>query len=109
MALCSACCLGVWIKKLLSDCGVNQIEAIPIYCDNRSCIVIARNPVIHGKNKHIDVKYHYIQELVAENEIQLEFCKSKEQLVDVLTKSLDTKKQMQFREGVCDFQSRGSC
>lgn len=89
---------------MLFDCGVKHEDAIPIYCDNSSCIAIARNPVMHGRTKYIDVKYHFIRGLVAESQIQLYFCKSEEQLADIFTISLDAKKQICFREalGVCD-------
>lgn len=85
-------------------------DAIPIYCDNKSCTSIARNPVMHSRTKHIDVKYHFIRGLVTEHQIQLEFCKSKEQLADLFTKCLDAKKQIYFRNalGACDLQSGGS-
>lgn len=55
----------MWIKRLLQGCIVIHEEAISIYCDNRSCIAIAKNPVMHGRTKHIDVKYHFIKRLIA--------------------------------------------
>lgn len=84
-------------------------KPILVWCDNRSCIAIAKNPVLHGRTKHIDVKFHFIRELVTKNIIQLFFCNSEEQLVDIFTKCLDAKKFCKLREqlGVCSLQSRG--
>lgn len=42
VALCSAWCQGVWVKRLLNDCGMKHEEATPIYCDNMSCIAIVK-------------------------------------------------------------------
>ncbi|XP_047260399.1 secreted RxLR effector protein 161-like, partial [Capsicum annuum] len=41
-------------------------EAIVIYCDNNFAIKLSQNPVLHGRSKHIDVKYHYLCELTNE-------------------------------------------
>ncbi|XP_039144100.1 uncharacterized mitochondrial protein AtMg00810-like [Dioscorea cayenensis subsp. rotundata] len=64
IALCGACCHGVWMKKILTDFGIQVEDAFPILCDNKFCILIAKNPALHGRSKHIDVKFHYIRELV---------------------------------------------
>lgn len=78
-------------------------------CDNKSCIAIARNPVLHGRTKHIDVKFHFVRGLVADGVIQLEHCNTEDQLADVLTKPLTIQKHVKMRSllGVCDLQSRG--
>ncbi|XP_039137235.1 uncharacterized protein LOC120274764 [Dioscorea cayenensis subsp. rotundata] len=109
VALCGACCQSLWLKRILSDCGEIFDDPIPIWCDNRSCIAIAKNPVLHGRTKHIDVKYHFIRELVTENSIQLLFCNTEEQLADIFTKCVDAKKLYKFRDllGICSLQSRG--
>lgn len=51
-----------WLKKLFDDLGQEQSFPIDLYCDNKSAIAIAHNPVQHDKTKHIDVKYHSIME-----------------------------------------------
>lgn len=111
IALCAACCQGIWINRVLGDCGVRIEEPIVIYCDNKSCIAVAKNPVLHRRAKHIDVKYHYIRDLVSSDEVHLQFCSSTDQLADVFTKCLDVQKFVQFREqlgvcSVCNLQSK---
>lgn len=108
MALCGTCCQSLWLKRILSDCGVIFDELIIVWCDNRSCIAIATNPVLHGRIKHIDVKFHFIRELVTENKIQLSFCNTEEQLADMFTKCLEDKKLYRFSDllGICSLQSR---
>ena len=69
---------------------LNQKQELPtkIFCDNKSAISLTKNPVFHGRSKHIDIKFHYIRELVKEREIEMEFCKSEDQVADILTKPL---------------------
>ena len=56
--------------------------------DNKSAMALAKNPVFHGRSKHIDIRYHYIRDIVKKNEIELQFCKSEEQVTDIFTKPL---------------------
>ncbi|GAA0185491.1 transmembrane signal receptor [Lithospermum erythrorhizon] len=67
---------------------VKQDEPTTIYCDNKSSIALSKNPVFHGRSKHIDIKYHKIRELVAEKEINVEHCSSESQVADIFTKPL---------------------
>lgn len=55
---------------------------------------------MYGRTKHMDVKYHFIRGMVVDNTIQLHFCISEDQLAYIFIKSLDTKKQIQFREAL---------
>lgn len=57
-------------------------------CDNKSAIALAKNLVFHGRSKHIDIKIHYILELIKNGEIELDFCRTAHQIVDFLTKPL---------------------
>ncbi|GKD22444.1 retrovirus-related pol polyprotein from transposon RE1, partial [Tanacetum coccineum] len=51
---------AIWIRKLLSDLDLTQEGPTVIFCDNKSVIAIAENPMQHGRTKHINVKYHAI-------------------------------------------------
>ena len=64
VATCSASCEVVWQRKILSDLFDLQLDATCIYCDNQSCVKLSENPVFHDKSKHIEIKYHYIRNMV---------------------------------------------
>ena len=51
-------------------------------------IPLAKNLYFHGRSKHISIKYHCICDLVKDKEIKLGFCKSIDQIVDILRKPL---------------------
>src|SRR5664279_998331 len=90
----SCCAQLLWMRKSLRDFGVN-IDKVPLLCDNESAIKIAHNPVLHGKTKHIEIRYHFIHVHVANGNIALSYVNTKEQLADIFTKPLDEKR---FRE-----------
>ena len=82
------CCTQIlWIKSTLLDFGISS-QCIPIKCDNTSAINLTKNPIQHSRTKHIDVKHHFIRELIANKEVQLEFISTKDQLADIFTKPL---------------------
>jgi hypothetical protein len=76
------------MKQTLTDIQVEYDEPIPIYCDNTSAINISKNLVMHSKTKHIPIKYHFLWEQVAENNIKVEYVGTKEQVTDIFTKPL---------------------
>ena len=66
-----------------------QLDATCIlYCDNQSCVKLSENLVFHDKSKHIEIKYHYIKDMVQRGEIKLWYVATDEQIADVLTKPL---------------------
>ncbi|XP_028753874.1 uncharacterized protein LOC114713402 [Neltuma alba] len=83
---------------------------LKIYCDNKSAIVMTKNAAFHGRIKHIDIRYHFIRDLIADGVIALKYCGTKEQVADIMTKSLLIGKVEDFRiqMGVCCFEAGGS-
>ncbi|XP_044505656.1 ATP-dependent zinc metalloprotease FTSH 11, chloroplastic/mitochondrial-like, partial [Mangifera indica] len=55
---------AIWLRKLLKDLGHVQDESVVLFVDNKTVIAIVKNPVHHGRTKHINVKFHAIQENV---------------------------------------------
>uniref|UniRef100_A0AAV1VFJ7 Reverse transcriptase Ty1/copia-type domain-containing protein n=1 Tax=Peronospora matthiolae TaxID=2874970 RepID=A0AAV1VFJ7_9STRA len=51
--------------------------------DNQSCIKITKNPVNHGRAKHIDIKYHHIRDEVKRGEVKLGYCETTMMLADI--------------------------
>ena len=93
-----AACEGVWLRKLLNDLGRKQEGPTTIYCDNMSVIALTKNPIFHARSKHIELRHHFIRDLVQKEEIQLEFISTNEQPADMLTKPITTKKFLKFRD-----------
>ncbi|CAM8968649.1 unnamed protein product [Rhodiola kirilowii] len=84
-----SCCTQLpWMKQMLSEYGVEQKE-MKLYCDNMSAICISKNPVQHSRTKHIDIRHHFIRELVEQKVITLQHVITDKQLADIFTKPLD--------------------
>ena len=84
----SCCPQLLWMKKLLGDYGLSQ-ETMVVYCDNSSAIDISENPVQHSKTKHIEIRYHFIRDLVERMVVTLEYIPAECQNADIFTKPLD--------------------
>ena len=59
---------------------------------------LSENPVFHDKSKHIEVKYHYIRDIVQRGAMKLQYVATDDQIADVLTKPLARVKFEYFRE-----------
>ena len=78
-----------------------QEDRTTIYCDNISSIALSKNPVFHGRSKHIEIRYHFIRELVENVDIKMDFCKSEQQLADIYTKPLGIGNFVHLKEFLC--------
>ncbi|KAG4036942.1 hypothetical protein PC123_g27489 [Phytophthora cactorum] len=82
---------GKWIHRLLCEILAATNETGPelkIRKDNQSCIKTTKNPVNHGRAKHIDIKYHHIRDEVKRGEVKLQYCETSVMLADIMTKAL---------------------
>ena len=67
-----SCSQLLWMKKLLSDYGISQ-DTMVVYCDNSSAIDISKNSVQHSKTMHMEIRYHFIRDLVERKIVALEY------------------------------------
>lgn len=85
-AFCACQC--VWIRRILEKIRAEEESATVIHCDNSSTIALSKHPVLHGKSKHIEVRFHYLRELVNGKTVKMEYCATKNQVADIFTKPL---------------------
>jgi hypothetical protein len=71
IAACSASYEAIWFRKLLTDLFELEMGATLILCDNQSCIKMTENPVFHERLKHIEIRYHYIRDMVQRGALKL--------------------------------------
>lgn len=88
ISLALASCQALWIRWILEELKHHQGKGTTLFCDNSSAISLTKNPVFHGKSKHIRIKYHFIRDLVKDGDIVVKFCKTQDQLADIFTKAL---------------------
>jgi hypothetical protein len=73
----------IWLRKLFSGLFGDKIETTVVHCDNPSCIKLTDNPVFHDRSKHIDMRYHYIQDLVQRKTLKLQYISTSEQVAGI--------------------------
>ena len=88
IALAKAAQELIRLHQLLIDTNENSVNPMTIFEDNQSTIAMTRNPQHHGRAKHVDIKFHYIREMVTMNKIELKYYKSDEMIADMLTKGI---------------------
>ena len=88
----------VWLGKLLTDLFEHEMYPTIIHCDNQSCVKLSENPVFHDKSKHIEIKYHYIIDMVQRKAIHVQYLPTHEKIADIFTKLLAKTKFKYFRE-----------
>ena len=69
-----------------------------IDCDNHSCIVLAKNPVVHQRLKHIDIKFQFIHDEINKESILLEYIETEKNVADVFTNPMTGIKLNTFRK-----------
>ena len=85
VATSSAARQAVWLKRLLDDLGEHSTEPTQILCNNKSAIFIAKNPAMHGRTKHIEIRFHFIRKLTFYGLINLKYSYTSDQVADIMT------------------------
>lgn len=83
-----ATCELIWINQLLRDLLVTITGPAKLYCDNKSAIHIATNPVFHERTKHIEIDCHTVRDQIKAGRLKTFHVSTGNQLADILTKPL---------------------
>jgi hypothetical protein len=79
----------LYLRKLLFELGFPQTEPTKIYCDNLAAVSLTKNPVIHQRSKHIDMRFHRIRDHVKRGDVEVIGIDGKENIADACTKPND--------------------
>ncbi|RVW64514.1 Retrovirus-related Pol polyprotein from transposon TNT 1-94 [Vitis vinifera] len=90
VACYEACCHIMWMRNFISALGVVDSISRPLklFCDNSAAVAFSKNTRSISRSKHIDVKFYFVKEKVAESLIDIEHMSTKSMLADPLTKGL---------------------
>jgi hypothetical protein len=85
MAIAKACNESVWLKFLYvelygDDACVNK------FCDSQSTIYLTKDQIFHESSKHINVKYHYVRDMVAQGKLKVCKISNHDNPADMITK-----------------------
>ena len=76
-----------FVCMFLHELGIGQMPGT-IFEDNEGAIFLAKNQQVGMKTKHIDVKYHFIRDLVADNYLDIRYVRSEDNYADLMTKNV---------------------
>ncbi|GKB65006.1 retrovirus-related pol polyprotein from transposon TNT 1-94 [Tanacetum coccineum] len=82
-----ACQQALWMKQALVDYDV-KLNDVPVLCDNKGAIDLSKNPVLHSRTKHIEIRHHFLRDNVQKGNISIEKVASEDNIADILTKPL---------------------
>lgn len=87
IALSEASREAVWLRGFMNELGFSQ-DAVNIYCDSQSAIVIAKNAVCNERTKHVQTKYHFVRDLIADGWVTVLKIATEYNPTDIFTKVL---------------------
>ena len=88
---------AIWLRTLLNAIGHKSENPTTILCDNNAAINLSEDPMLHDRVKHIDIKHHFLWERIQSQDITLSYINTHDNIADIFTKALDTRKFTCFR------------
>lgn len=91
MAITEAVKEALWMKGIISELCFKQPQVI-IHSDSQSALHLAKHQVFHERSKHIDVKLHFVRDIVSKGEVKIEKVSTEDNPADMMTKPLPSNK-----------------
>ena len=96
IAAAKCCAQILWMKQTLADYNV-KFDVISIWCDNTSAIDLSKNPVLHSRSKHIDIRHHFLRDHVNKGDIKISHIETENNIADIFTKPLSSERFAKLR------------
>jgi hypothetical protein len=109
VAACETAVQIMWVRNILMELGY-EVGKTPLWEDNNAAIAIATKPERRSRIRHMHVKHMYLQEKVADGDIEVLKIDTELQLADLFTKALAKHKVLKFCKllGLERIPNRGS-
>eukprot|EP00253_Pinus_taeda_P026487 PITA_26487 len=99
----------MWLRQILSEFGFQQQHLTTLWFDNQSAIQLCKDPIQHQRSKHIELHMHFIRKLIHDHVLEVQYCSTNDQVVDIFTKALTEVKftKLRFMVGVQEVVTKG--
>jgi hypothetical protein len=97
MTLSKAAKEAIWIKRFLNELNFRNDQFVLIYANNKDVIDLIINSLFHKRTKHIEIRWHWIREMIDRKKITLRYLLINEMIADDLIKSLSVFAFKKFR------------
>ena len=91
IALTEAIKEAIWIKGIINELGIKS-SSVKLYCDSQSAIHLSKNTMFHERTKHIDVRLHFVRDIISQDIIRVEKVSTLDNPADIFTKSVPVSK-----------------
>eukprot|EP00253_Pinus_taeda_P003946 PITA_03946 len=93
---------ALWLREILLEFGFQQQHPTTLWCDNQSAIQLCKDIVQHQHRKHIELHMHFIRKLIHDHVLEVQYCSTDDQVVDIFTNALTEAKftKLRFMVGV---------
>ena len=81
----------LWMKRFLLELGLSQEEYI-VWCDSQSALDLSKNATYHARTKHINVRYHWLCDVVEKQSMKLKKIYTNKNPSDMMTKVVSKEK-----------------
>ena len=87
VALTEAIKEAVRLHGIMQELGLK--DSVPkVYCDSQSAIHLYKNSAFHKRTKHIDVRLHFVRDMIAQRQVEVEKIATEVNLANMLTKPI---------------------
>ena len=105
-----ACIAQQWLRGLIHEFLLvhvdstiqSRLESTTLFCDNQAAITLSNSQKHHQRTKHMNVRFHYLRDLVNDNVILMQWISTQFQQADLFTKPLGTQLFTQLRKLIMD-------
>ena len=86
----------LWLRNLFTEFGYKFDAPSILYMDNQSALSVAKNPEHHGCMKHLDLRFYWLRDIVADGHIAVHYMPTDTMPADVMTKALERVKMQEM-------------
>ena len=81
---------AVWLKSFLSHLGIQEDASNPVLvnCNSQAAIAFTKDSKYHSMTKHIDIKYNFVRDMVAQKEVSIQYISTHKMVVDPFIKPI---------------------
>jgi hypothetical protein len=78
----------IWLRRFITSLFGPMSIPTTLYCDNQAALSLTTDDNYHARTKHIDIRFHFIRQTIADKHIKLAYCPTEDMTADILTKAL---------------------
>ena len=87
MAITEAFKEVIWLKGLFGELS-KDLQITTIFYDSQSAIFLTKDQMFHERTMHIDIRYHFVREIIARSDIMVRKISTPDNPADMMTKTL---------------------